>query len=519
MSSVDALAGLDRIAGTVIGPDHDGYDAARQTFNGTIDRRPATIVQCQSTADVVAAVQAARSAGLPIAIRGGGHSVAGHAVADGALVVDLREMRHVEVDPGRRIARAQGGALWEDMDLATTVHGLATTGGTFGDTGIGGLTLTGGIGFLMGTFGLTCDNLVRAEVVTADGSVVIAGEDGDPQLLWALRGGGGNFGVVTEFEFVVYPLGPLQMGDISVPLEHAREALTAAADLARQAPPELVIFVTGPAFDTVDGVEPDPATAPPVIRISIYFQGPTEAAEAAIRPLRALPGASGDVIPATYLEMQASSGILPFGLRHYWKGHFLRDLDVAAVDAISRALETAPPGMPFMLLEAITGRARTEPADGASFGQREARWNVSAIAIWEESADDDPMIAWARQVVDSLRPSSFSGAGYGNYGWTSPRTGSAQHSGLSDSIGSRRSSAATTPTTCSGSTTTSRRRIASRLVAVVRRGVLRGRQVACLETAARSRQQLLDPQLRVVEEPLAVPLEGDGAFGPGDRLL
>ncbi len=185
---------------------------ARQTFNGTIDRRPATIVQCRSTADVVAAVQAARSAGLPIAVRGGGHSVAGHAVADGALVVDLREMRRVEVDPERRIARAQGGALWEDVDIATTAHGLATTGGTFGDTGIGGLTLTGGIGFLMGTFGLTCDNLVRAEVVTADGSVVIAGEDGDPELLWALRGGGGNFGVVTEFEFALHPLGPIQIG-------------------------------------------------------------------------------------------------------------------------------------------------------------------------------------------------------------------------------------------------------------------------------------------------------------------
>ena len=415
MTTVNSLAGLDRIAGTVLGPDHEGYDAARQTFNGTIDRRPATIVQCRSTADVVAAVEAARNAGLAIAVRGGGHSVAGHAVADGALVVDLREMRGVDVDPERRVARAQGGALWEDIDVATTAHGLATTGGTFGDTGIGGLTLTGGIGFLMGTFGLTCDNLVRAEVVTADGSVVIAGEDGDPELLWALRGGGGNFGVVTEFEFALHPLGPLQRGDIVVPLEHAREALRAAADLARQAPPELVMFVAGPTFAAVDGVEPDPATDPPIIRISIIFQGTTEAAEAVIRPLRTIPGASGDLVPATYLEVQASSGILPFGLRHYWKGHFLRDLDDAALESVASALETAPPGMPFMLLEAITGRARAEPAGGASFGQREARWNVSAIAMWEDPSDDGSMIAWARQVADSLSPSSFSGAGYGNY--------------------------------------------------------------------------------------------------------
>jgi FAD/FMN-containing dehydrogenase len=420
MTTGNSLAGLDRIAGTVLGPDDEGYDAARQTFNGTIDRRPATIVQCRSTADVVAAVQAARGAGLAIAVRGGGHSVAGHAVADGALVVDLREMRGVDVDPERRVARAQGGALWEDIDVATTAHGLATTGGTFGDTGIGGLTLTGGIGFLMGTFGLTCDNLVRAEVVTADGSVVIAGEDGDPELLWALRGGGGNFGVVTEFEFALHLLGPLQMGDILVPLEHAREALRAAADLARQAPPELVMFVAGPTFAAVDGVEPDPSTDPPIISISIIFQGTTEAAEAAIRPLRTIPAASGALVPATYLEVQASSGILPFGLRHYWKGHFLRDLDEPAIEAVATALETAPAGMSFMLLEAITGRARSEPAGGASFGQRDARWNVSAIAIWEESADDDPMIAWARQVVDSLRPSSFSGAGYGNYAMDEP---------------------------------------------------------------------------------------------------
>jgi FAD/FMN-containing dehydrogenase len=412
---MDALSGMDRISGKVIGPNDDGYDAARQTFNATIDRRPAAIVQCRSTPDVVAAVRAARNSGFAIAVRGGGHGVAGHAVADGALVVDLREMRRVDVDPARRVARAQGGALWEDVDRATTAHGLATTGGTFGDTGIGGLTLTGGIGYLMGTFGLTCDNLVRAEVVTADGSIVIAGDDGDPELLWALRGGGGNFGVVTEFEFTIHPLGPLQSGAISVPLEHVRAALTAAAEIARQDVPELVIFAVGPTFDLVDGVAPDPATAPPVVRIAIAFQGTTEDAESVIRPLRGLPGAAGGVIPATYIELQARTGILPFGLRHYWKGHFVRDLDAGAIDAVALALETTPPGMSFMLLEAITGRARSEPPGGAAFGQREARWNVSALSIWERPTEDGMMIDWARRSADALAPSSLSGAGYGNY--------------------------------------------------------------------------------------------------------
>ena len=413
--TANMLEDLNRIAGTVLRPEDAGYDAARQTFNGTIDRRPAAIVLCKSTADVAAAVRAAREAGLPIAVRGGGHGVAGHSVADGALVVDLREMRAVDVDPDRRVARAQGGALWEDVDGATTAHDLATTGGTFGDTGIGGLTLSGGIGYLMGTAGLTCDNLVRAEVVTADGSTVIAGADGDPELLWALRGGGGNFGVVTEFQFALHPLGPLQSGAISIPLAHAREALGAAADLARHAPPEANVFVAGPTFDVVDGVQPDPATAPPVVRIALAYQGSTEAAEAFLQPLRSLPGAVGGVIPVTYQELQGRTGTLPFGLRHYWKGHFVGDLDHGAIEAVATALMTRPGIVSFMLLEAINGRARLEPDGGAAFGQREARWNVSALAIWEDPAADAEQIGWARRTVDALAPSSFSGAGYGNY--------------------------------------------------------------------------------------------------------
>jgi FAD/FMN-containing dehydrogenase len=410
-----AIPGLDQIDGWVTGPDDEGYDDARQTFNGTIDRRPAAIVRCRSTADVVAAIRSARSAGLPIAIRGGGHGVAGHAVADGALVVDLRDLRRVDVDPERRIARAEGGAQWIDVDTATTAHGLATTGGTFGDTGVGGLTLTGGIGFLMGTAGLTCDNLIGATVVTPDGSIVVAGDDGDPDLLWALRGGGGNFGVVTEFRFALHRLGPIQLGSILVRLEHAHEALAAAAALAREAPPELVLFVLGPTFEGEGDVPVDVTTAEPMIRIAVVYQGSPEAAEATIRPFRAVTSAHGPLGPATYADIQAGGGIMPFGLRHYWKGHFVRDLDARASEAIVDGLATTPPGMSFMLIEAITGQARIEPVGGAAFGQREARWNVSALGIWEDSADDDHRIGWVRRVTDSLRSSSLSGAGYGNY--------------------------------------------------------------------------------------------------------
>ena len=418
MVLLDRPRELDSIAGTVLMPADTGFDEARATFNGMLDKHPAAIVQCRSTSDVVAAVRAARAAGLPIAIRGGGHSVAGHCVADGALVVDLRHMRAVTVDPERRVAWAEGGCQWLDLDTATTAHGLATTGGTFVDTGIAGLTLTGGIGYLMGTGGFTCDTLIGAEVVTADGEIVQAGEGGDPELLWALRGGGGNFGVVTRFEYRLQPLGEMQLGRIVVPIADARRVLETAAAFAPTMPDTLNMFVVGVGLDTPSDREPDPAVDPEVIAINFAFQGTAADAEAAIVPFLeqlANSGAKGGFRPVTYAELQSRTGILPFGLRHYWKGHFLREMDGPAIDAIVAGLQDVPPGESFMLLEAITGRAREEPVGGAAFGQRHARWNASALGIWEEPAGDEANIAWVRRTADGLKGSSFSGAGYGNY--------------------------------------------------------------------------------------------------------
>jgi FAD/FMN-containing dehydrogenase len=392
-------------AGAIL-PGDATYDPARISFNGILDRRPAAIVSCASTDDVVAAVRAGRAAGLPIAIRGGGHSVAGHSLPDGALVVSLDRMRNVVVDPVRRLAHAGGGALWDDVDAAAFAHDLAVPGGTFGDTGIGGLTLGGGLGWLMPVAGLTCDNLVDAEVGTADGSVVTAGPHADAELLWALRGGGGNFGVVTRFTFRLTPIAPMWGGTLKYAASAAREVFARIND----------VFAAHPTIGmpTV-GIHQEPEVGPSISLILGIIDG-SDPVEIVDWLRRDLPIVSDDLGPRTYLELQAMAGILPFGLRHYWKGHFLRNLDA---DTFERLVESVGAGdaigMAFILLEGIIGAARTEPEGGAAFGQRAAAWNVSALAIWESAADDDVAIGWARRVNDIVAPFSLSGGGYVNY--------------------------------------------------------------------------------------------------------
>jgi FAD/FMN-containing dehydrogenase len=427
-SSLDAMTELERkLEGRVIRPDHAEYDTTRVIFNATIDRRPALIVLPETTDEVATAVQIARTMALPITVRGGGHSVAGHAIADDAMTIDLRRMRGVTVDRVARRARVGGGALWEDVDKATTPHDLATTGGTFWDTGVGGLTLSGGLGYLMGTAGLTCDNLVRATVVTADGGIVEAGPDGDPELLWALRGGGGNFGVVTEFEFQLHPIGSWQAGWYTAPLDQAEDALLDLAAFVRQMPNEIVIFAEGPTTAEADVVaevassgeaapEGLPAAArPDRLGCSLLFHGTPDAAMSAFAPLLSGGHWNGSTRSESYVGIQ-SDNTLPFGLRHYWKGHFLRDLDETAAAAIAIGMRTAPVGSSaFVLLEAINGQAQVEPPGGAAFGQREARWNASAMAIWEDDAHDAELIDWGRRTAASFAPSSYNGGGYANY--------------------------------------------------------------------------------------------------------
>jgi FAD/FMN-containing dehydrogenase len=392
----------------VIVPGHRDYDDARTTFNATIDRRPAMIVRCRTIDDVVAAVVAARDLDLPVAVRGGGHGVAGHAVADDALVVDLSGMRGVEVDPVARLVVAEGGAQWDDLDGAAWAHHLAVVGGTFGDTGVAGLTLGGGLGWLMGIHGLTCDNLVRAEVVTADGTRVVAGPDGDSDLLWALRGGGGNFGVVTRFEFRAIDPGPLLAGHFLYPAALGERALRLAVELAESAPDALALFV-------VAGRGPADGSSSDGVSVGVCWPGDPELGASVLRPLRELGPIEDDVVDRSYLDIQAMAGRIPFGLRHYWKGHFLRALEPATIDGILTAVTDRAGDHSIILMEAIRGAARAEPPGGAAFGQRAARWNASALAIWEDPVHDDAEIAWARATADGFAPASLTGAGYANY--------------------------------------------------------------------------------------------------------
>jgi FAD/FMN-containing dehydrogenase len=406
MQTDDPIAPAASFPATAILPDHPAYDEHRISFNGILDRRPAVIVPCETTEEVVAAVRAARAAGLPIAIRGGGHSVAGHGIADDALVVSLANMRDVRIDAERRIGHAGGGAQWNDIDAAAFAHGLAVPGGTFGDTGIGGLTLGGGLGWLMPVAGLTCDNLIEAEVVTADGSVVIAGPGGDEELLWALRGGGGNFGVVTRFSFRLTPVAPMYGGAIRYRPAAAGDVLARINELIDRYPSATMPTLT---------VHRDPDLGPIVAFVLGIVDGSDP--DAVVELLRRdLPVVDDDLGPRSYLDLQAYSGILPFGLRHYWKGHFVRELDTATFEALVAAVGAPDAvGEGFVLIEGMSGAARTEPAGGAAFGQRAARWNASALAIWESPEDDEVAIGWARRVADLLAPSSLSGGGYVNY--------------------------------------------------------------------------------------------------------
>jgi hypothetical protein len=391
--------------GRLIGPDDDGYDTARAVWNGAVDRRPRLIAQCIATADVAAAVRFARDHDLEVAIRGGGHNVAGTAVCDDGIVIDLSAMRAVRVDPAGRRACVQGGALWGDVDHETQAHGLATTGGIVSHTGVAGLTLGGGLGWLMRKHGLTVDNLHAADLVTADGELLRASEDEHPDLFWALRGGGGNFGVVTSFEFGLHPVGPTVLaGPIFWDATDAPEVLRFYRDFIRNAPDELGTVVRFGA------APPLPVIAKqlhwrPVVMVGICYAGPIEDGEQALRPLRACRTPLLDLVgPSPYAEFQgALDSTVTHGWNYYWKSTHLPELRDDLIGTIlEHAFACASPRS-YVAMFHLKGAVSRVAEGTTAFGNRQASHAITLDAVWrpgENFGNQD--MAWARLFFAAL---------------------------------------------------------------------------------------------------------------------
>ncbi len=392
------------LRGSVLRPDDAGYDEARRVFNGMIDRRPELVVRCANEADVAASIGFAREQRLAVAVRGGGHNVAGNAVCDGGLVIDLSLMRRVDVDAGNRRARAQGGATWGDFDVATQAHGLATPGGIVSSTGVAGLTLGGGIGVLRGLFGLTCDNLLRAELITAAGERVEASAESNPELLWGLRGGGGNFGVVTTFEFAIHPVTGVVSGPLDFP--YSRDFLAFYDEFVDTVPDEA-------SCDLILRRTPEGA---PLATVLASFCGPAEAAGPIYERLcsRFQPIRDG-VAPRTYADSQRLyDQISPWGLRNYWKTNALGPLVAGAIRAAAEAFEGSPSPLSQIQLEHLHGAMHRTPAgtNALSFGG--AKFDLLVNAKWTDPALDAENVRWARDGYASLEPFTRAGA-YPNY--------------------------------------------------------------------------------------------------------
>ncbi len=398
-------------------PGDAGYEDACSLFNSMVERRPALVARCSAPDDVAAALAYAHAAGIEVAVRGGGHSVAGHCLNDGGIVLDVRGMNAVEVDPERRVARVGGGAVWAEVDRATQVHGLATTGGRVSTTGVAGLTMGGGSGWLERKHGLTCDNLLAVELVTADGELVRASADENPELLWAHRGGGGNFGVVTALELQLHPVGPEVMAGMVVhSAERGRELLRLYRDTMLDAPAGLSLafmWMTAP----VDPDIPAELHGEPVVLIPGMYAGPVEEGERALEALRAFGPPAADLFePMPYAEFQCAIDDPP-GYRNYWTAESLAAMPDEAVEAVAAHSERMPTGgsrMPQLFI-AAWGGAVASPAPGSSpLGGRDAAFVVHPLYLWEDEADDEAMIASARGYRDALRPFA-SGDAYGNF--------------------------------------------------------------------------------------------------------
>jgi FAD/FMN-containing dehydrogenase len=387
------------LRGDLLQPGDAAYEATRKVWNEMVDKRPALIVRCRGVADVINAVRFAKTQQLLLSVRGGGHNVAGNAVCDDGVMIDCAAMKSVHVDPIARIARVEPGVTWAEINHETQAFGLATTGGVVSHTGVAGLTLGGGLGWLASKHGYTCDNLLAADVVMADGNLVRASAEQNPDLLWALRGGGGNFGVVTSFELQLHPVAPIVYGGmVAWPFEAARDVLKFYGEICRDCPEDLA--VNAGIIYTPDGHH--------VVALIAAWLGDIEEAEARLAPIRNFSAPIADMmgpIPYTVLNTLFDAGN-PFGVHRYWKSGYFAELGDALIDrVIEHATDTTSP-MSAILLFRVDGACIRKDPSATAFSLRESCWDFDVIAQWTDASEADRHIAWARRFWAAVEPFS-----------------------------------------------------------------------------------------------------------------
>jgi FAD/FMN-containing dehydrogenase len=413
MTAVDApeAIALDELEpsfrGELLSPTSPGYDTARKIWNGAIDRRPACIARCTGVADVVAAVRFARERDLLVGVRSGGHGVGGHALCDGGLVVDLSPMKGIRVDPATRVARAEPGVLWGELDRETQLFGLATVGGIVTHTGIAGLTLGGGIGWLMRKHGATVDNLLSADVVTAEGEIVTASAAENPDLFWAIRGGGGNFGIVTSFEYRLHPVGPIVLGG---PIFHALDAapaiLRSYRDFIATAPDELTTIFELSVAPPLPFL-PEEVHGKPVVMVGACYAGSLHEGAEVVRPLKQLGRPIADLLePKPYTALQSMfDPFVPHGWHRYWKSVELPPLTDGAIDALVEHAPAATSPRCYCIVFQLGGALARAGKGETAFSQRDAAHDVNVNAVWtDEDEDAGRHVSWARDTFDALQP-------------------------------------------------------------------------------------------------------------------
>jgi len=414
MSSVPTVADsaaelASTFTGQLLKPADVGYEDARKVHNGLIDKRPALIARCRGVADVVDAINLTRKLGLEVAVRGGGHNVAGRATIDGGVMIDLSPMKGIHIDPKTRSVRAQGGVTWAELNRETQLHGLAVTGGVVSSTGVAGLTLGGGLGWLMGKYGLALDNLRSVELVTADGNIVRASQEEAPDLFWALRGGGGNFGVATAFEFQLHPVGPMVTGGIIAhPFDRARDVLKFFRDRTAALPDEHMIF--GGLIHAPDGSGTKLAAM-----VTCHCGSPGEG-EKAMRPLKQFGAPVVDALgPMPYAQLNSMlDAAYPKGALNYWKSSFLSQLSDQAIDTMIACFARCPTPMGQLLMEHFHGAATRVGVSDTAFPHRSDGYNFLVLCEWMNPVDNNRCIAWARETYAEMQP-FFAAARYVNY--------------------------------------------------------------------------------------------------------